>query len=169
MSTKIYNAYKFVGKDIHELVSKLKDMRREHIAATVYMLRGTIRDFSGSSMDELSVAYHKLADLVREDMKSGVNSSFNLTAAAVIYSFEGQLYIQFFGLDKNVIISPQYFIDFHYQNQVDRPDDITDIEWAERERVWDSHDIPSKSGLTFSLVEIGWDVSVILRKVFKID
>lgn len=33
---------------------------------------------------------------------------------------------------------PKWFEDFHYQNQTDRPDDITAREWSNRARVWNN-------------------------------
>ena len=46
--------------------------------------------------------------------------------------------------------------DFHYQNQTDEPEDVTDEQWKERERVWDKllpgSGNPSEHGFSFDLI-----------------
>ena len=52
----------------------------------------------------------------------------------------------------------QYDIkDYHYQNQTDQPEDISDETWQERSDTWDKvmpSGIPSKDGITIILTEI---------------
>lgn len=47
----------------------------------------------------------------------------------------------------------KYFEDYHYQNQSDRPDDITAAEWRKRERDWDkvlgNDYIPNRHGFAY--------------------
>ncbi len=51
----------------------------------------------------------------------------------------------------------EFFEDYHYQNQTDKPDDIADKEWEEREKDWDKaigpDYIPARHGLSYTLLD----------------
>ncbi|MEE3344693.1 MAG: hypothetical protein VZS44_11405, partial [Bacilli bacterium] len=62
----------------------------------------------------------------------------------------------------------KYFEDYHYQNQTDKPDYITDEEWEKRKEDWDkaigSDYIPIRHGLTinlFDIEDIKWELKLL--------
>jgi hypothetical protein len=54
-------------------------------------------------------------------------------------------------------MSQSYVEDYHYQNQADKPDDVSDREWNKRRRDWDltlpGAGIPANNGFTADLTD----------------
>lgn len=80
----------------------------------------------------------------------------NPTANAVVYRdpHKGWL-VQFFS--ETELSLPKTFRDYHYQNQSDRPPNISEKEWGERKHCWKrvfrDVSVPAEAGFTFSLLE----------------
>lgn len=99
--------------------------------------------------------------LIREDTRAGINSPFNIECSIVLYKHRKGYFIQFFGVDRKLYETNVKLTDFHYQNQVDRDESISDEDWEEREKVWDEifeeSNAPSAAGLA---IEINSDASL---------
>jgi len=80
-------------------------------------------------------------------IKQNENGPLNFDASMGLIEHRGLIYVQFFGLpDRSDSAFGKYFkkliknriiIDRHYQNQTDRPDDISDEDWEKRGDIWD--------------------------------
>lgn len=193
MSTKIYYAYRYDGtiqdlmkhlfkvrmkywKECQENLKKWgsftakKFLEYESIARHLHPYHRVSfieieTDHDGKYKDKMiyELTYSKIDYILQAYLRSGLNEPLNFQASVVVYPYKDSIYVQFFGIRdvKNYI--NKKFSDFHYQNQTDRPDKVTDKEWNQREKVWDDifkvNSKPSTAGLTFPLIELEncWD------------
>lgn len=193
MSTKIYYAYKYDGtiqelmknlfkirmryweecreglKEWGSFIAK-KLLEFEHITRHLdpydkKSLENLDTDFDGKYKDKpiYELSYIYLDRILQAHIRSGLNNPLNFQAAIVVYPFKDSIYVQFFGVREIKKYINKKFSDFHYQNQTDKPDKVTDKEWNQREKVWDEifkvNSKPSTAGLTFPLIELEncWD------------
>lgn len=59
--------------------------------------------------------------------------------------------------------------DYHYQNQTDKPDGVSESEWDERERYWDEvmpSGIPSTDGMVVDICDVGTLTNRYLREIY---
>jgi len=167
MSTKIYNAYLFKGSlgELFELKTKLQNLYKEQCKAVLHKLKdyemGHIEDFRTDNLaqDALKVnkgkkleqvPYYELMDILRGLCNRGFHHPLNFSASVVVYYQNEKMVVQFFGLNYGIskpslcqLLVDEYeksgkLIDFHYQNQTEQPEDITDEEWRAREKFWDA-------------------------------
>lgn len=177
MSTKIYDMYKYHGS-VFELMQWLRKYRRAYeVIATreVSFMIGAC--FPPSTRKEYVLwgngngkgfhfNYFRLVDLLRDEIKAGLNEQLNIDASAVVYPYGDQVYVQFFGLDfgtrkyskrlRRHIDKNEKFEDYSYWNNTDRPDEVTEEEWYERRDLFDKiifkgHHFFNSNGLTFEL------------------
>jgi hypothetical protein len=180
MSTKIYNAYEFKGS-IQELFVMLNRIRQKYWKECYAILdkysTTTIADIEKSGIaskrndkylimhkpEDLITRHHSiLQDVLDSIIDMGYNNPLNLSASCVVYPVDKpkkRILVQFFGIrDVKKLLGKNYelFKDFHYQNQADKPDKISDAEWDMREKIWDkifgSCGSPAECGLVFDLV-----------------
>ena len=63
-----------------------------------------------------------------------------------------------------------YLADYHYQNQVDKPESISDEEWEQRKNDWEkalgSDGIPARHGMSVQLFNCGYDMFAIPEAPF---
>lgn len=155
MSTKMYNLYRVEDKDIHALFSWLVETRKRYHERIQEEMKPFVQKLSKE----------KIIDLMERAIRPGMNDLFNIEASAAVYSNEGNLYVQFFGLpfrfQDEEVEKASFLTDFHYQNQADQPEDIPDEEWDTRRRIVNAIlDIdpaaarPSRCGLIFSFADI---------------
>lgn len=184
MSWKIYEAYKWNGS-LEELYAHLFKMRKEFMAFGKSYLAALNKAqwFAQIPADE-KYKVVKAKDILTEEMEKEFHKGrwhpLNIDASVVVYYFEGQLYIQYFGvgdcinLAKIMKLSPlskehPALAEFHYQNQTDQPEDVSEKDWEERERIWrgifQDSGRPSDSGLTFGLI----DCKDIFELVWSLD
>jgi len=206
MSTKIYNAFKFEGTG-EELISILKEIKKEYISLTKEKLMkcnyssdwilkksrytSLPSDLTWQELKETDFSEYLLEDIIRKEEKIGEYHPFNISASAVVYFCENNIYLQLFGLPRDyqeeVLNKYTQFKDYHYQNQTDQSnfdwdkedwDTMTterqeelEKEWNERERIWDKimpdYEAPSELGLTFDFVPINYEMSVFCRDILK--
>lgn len=60
--------------------------------------------------------------------------------------------------------------DYHYQNQTDQPDDISDEEWLERERVWDKvmdTSVPNEDSIIIQILNADQFQTMLQEYIFK--
>lgn len=76
-----------------------------------------------------------------------------------IYPIRGKILALYTGnkdIQNNVIKNQNYLLDYHYQNQTDRPENISKTEWNKRDNDWNKaigpDYIPSQHGFQVSLV-----------------
>lgn len=122
MSTKMYNLYKYIPNDLFQLYDWLPVLRKWYIAHLVEEI---------APLKE-KVPVEKLWDMLHDATTKGYRGLFNVEASVVIYCDQGQVYIQFFGVPDEFHLDSQTFVDSHYQNQSDRPEDTSSEEWEAR-------------------------------------
>ena len=194
MSTKIYNAYKFLGKT-NEIIPMLKDIKKIYLNDVKEMLiKYANISFSKKEYDFLDNDYllkelpsYYLSDILESIMRKGYNVPLNIQSSAMVYFHKDDIYIQFFGLKskyydkyKNILI------DFHYQNQVDQSnydwdkekwDEMTterqkelEDDWDHRKEVWDeiiTDGTFSENGLSFDFNPIGYMLTYFCEEVLQ--
>lgn len=154
MSTKIYSAYRIKEEySIEDVMEKIKKIK--------ILYKSEIVNFLFGRWDSIKIANdikdcYELSTYLKDVIKKGYNDYLNFSASVMVYFFEGRIYIQFFGLDGHILktnfvddIFDGMIEDYHYQNQSDpwwsyedkeitkEQEEIYEVEWAERERVWD--------------------------------
>jgi len=177
MSTKIYNAYKFLGKT-SDIIPMLKDIKKVYIDdVKEILIKYANISFSKKEYDFLDNDYllkdlpsYYLSDILESIMKKGYNIPLNIQSSAMIYFHKDDIYIQFFGLKTKYFEKyKDVLIDFHYQNQVDQSNYDWDKEkwnemtterqkeleddWDHRKEVWDeiiTDTTFSENGLSFN-------------------
>jgi hypothetical protein len=137
MSTKIYNAYitTLSIDNIHKYLFKLKD------EYWVWCKEWVLSKYPEGKVP----SYLDMMKIIEEAIRSGRNEPLNVSASVAIYPKNNYTLIQFIGfpypLMKRWTKRPtfrQKFKDYHYQNQVDKPESISDIDWNDRSKIWDS-------------------------------
>jgi hypothetical protein len=180
MSTKIYDAYEFKG-NLTELMSLLNKMRKRVFSLGVAECAREISDPSKFGLIDYSDGLKKaFASCLYEaiDPKLGVLN--NVTSSAVVYTYKGRLFVQFFGLPRGFKISNK-LVDYHYQNQCDPwyEDDrrAKDKVWRKaqaanyrsRRRVWDAitrmDTRPVHCGLVYEFIAVS-DAFEVAHAVF---
>lgn len=167
MSTKIYTGVKFASNNIYEIFKSLIDIRKECIEIGMNHLTGNRFGTLRSYMLIEKLFYRRTRDIV-----FGLQKSFDKTNRPhfhpsflfniVIYPHpSGQFYGAYF--DDNIseyhklLFDKKIVTDFHYQNQADRPEDISEEDWNTRETIWDellSHGHSfSENGFIFEIVQ----------------
>ena len=174
MSTKIYNAYKVKGLSLHELIGTFKVLRsrvEDYQLKVLTSLIGTNKELYIGDQNILEPP-HLFLEYLRTSRAKGLNTPFNLEASVVLYThpIEGML-VQFFGFPDALTLPKKVFIDFHYQNQADKPEQVSEQEWAHRNQIWEDifrqSDIPSSVGLHYDLYdekELWFRLFTMLRK-----
>ena len=107
----------------------------------------------------LRKASWRLTDIVRTDWHTNEILSMNRTVMQVIPYKNDVLAMLFGNVDVlSAVRRSKYLVDFHYQDQTDKPDEISIEEWNEREKVWDEaigpDYIPARHGMTLTLVDV---------------
>lgn len=206
MSTKIYNAFKFEGSG-EELIAILKDIKKEYVELTKNKLMrlnyssewilkksrypSLPSDLTWKELKETICSEYLLEDIIRKEEKIGEHHPFNISASAVVYFCENNIYIQLFGLpsDYQAHFLTKYtqFKDYHYQNSTDQSNYDWDkedwesmvedrqkeleTEWDERCRIWDiimpGYSSPYELGLTFDFVPINYEMNVFCRDILN--
>lgn len=200
MSTKIYNAYKFNGKT-PQLINILKDIRIKYqieqmdrlIKFKDYTFKKEYFKFLDNDCTMIDLVNHNLGDLLLSDilereMQICHNTPINISSSAVVYFYENDIYIQFFGLDEKYLQDyKNVLIDFHYQNQTDmsnynwyneewqnmsdeRKKELEE-DWNNRKNVWDNimtnNDTFSESGLLFNFHPINYKLTMFCNDILN--
>lgn len=164
MSTKMYNLYRVEGKSIQALFAWLVETRKQYYQH--------VREKMSRCVEREGL--ERITDQMERYTRSGYNGMFNIEASAVVYLYEGGLYVQLFGLHGpfgDTIEKTPFLVDFHYQDQTDKPSDIPDDEWNERERIVeaildiDSGARASRCGLVFQFADVNDVFSIMYGEV----
>lgn len=192
MSTKIYNAYKFMGT-MPELIKILKEIRINYQEYELEKLtkfkdytfkkeyfKFLQKDYSMQELVNEQIGDLILADILEKEMQVCHNTPMNISSSAVVYFYENDIYVQFFGLnDRYIKEYMNKFVDFHYQDQTDmsnydwykddwqnmsdeRKKELND-DWNNREKVWgeiiNDYDTFAESGLHFNFNPVDYKLT----------
>lgn len=182
MSTKIYNAYEFKG-DLDELMSMLGRVKKR---VWTDALVGLVADLD----DGVKFGWLTYSEALKKAMRSseyyivekGLGCVKNMSCSAVVYPYKKRLFVQFFGLPRDLKLGSKKLVDYHYQNQSDRWYDFDkrakDKVWyraqaknyREREKTWEAIFSqswrPSSAGLVFEFASES-DAIELSLKVFE--
>lgn len=198
MSTKIYDAYKVTGT-IHELMRLLIALRELHIDQSIANYKrfaGVFKkdefkflekDETLESLSENFMGEFILEDIIRKEIDRGFNTPLNISASAVVYFDDKNIYVKFFGLSRlenGPIKNADFLEDYHYQNSADQSNYDWDVEkwenmtpkrqkeltkdWEERRETWDRiiGDGPFyERGLVFDFVPSGYPMTLMCKKI----
>ncbi len=135
MSTKIYNAFKF-KKGLSDLMPFLKKAREDIEKDTIGYYRSIRNADKGGKVRDLIELFKKARDVnsFEFNIESSIVILFHDTGIYMIFYFPGH-----FGRNDGGYFKKweEWIEDFHYQNQGDKPEDISEEEWGYREGVWD--------------------------------
>lgn len=101
-----------------------------------------------------------------EDSKSNfaIDFEFDYNCEVVLFPLKDKTLLMYFGNSdlRKVVDNLPYLSDYHYQNQTDKPENVSEEEWNQRKKDWDealSRDgIPTKHGLTVKLFDCEYDL-----------
>jgi len=144
MSTKLYNGIKFKSNNIRQVLDNLIELKEKAKVIALELIK--------DSEIALFIQTNKLVDKDSFDVTSELLSAMdsqdhrrwtfipNIHFSVVVYPCkDGDIYGYYFDSNKEEfrkLLEPLYD-DFHYQNQCDKPDNISDEEWEFREVKWD--------------------------------
>ena len=174
MSTKIYNAYKYEG-DIQSLIAifvKEKNEVHKRFISNIpesFLFRLWNKTPINKKNKNNLINYDALKEIEKHfrQVTFDCASSFSEDVSIMVYFpkkefFEKETYLfqVFGGIGMQYLDLTKYpeIKDFHYQNQSDQPEEISEDEWDFREEVWD--DIfnenfkPTEVGLLFEMIGI---------------
>lgn len=197
MSLKVYNGIKFKSKNINEILGQLNSIKEQAVKNVIdYYINNQIQieEFILSkNFDESYV--NKVADCIAEQkanndtmnifvktFKSSMAKEYvnwsDIYANFIVHiiPYKGKYYGHYVCGDvkENEKLLFQFVDEFHYQNQTDKPDDITTREWNKRAKVWDDVFYEREkefTGLQFRLIDHNtinfWDIEKIFKSFIK--
>jgi hypothetical protein len=139
--------------DVKNALMALKDFELKDIKpfATQPMANDALKNCQEKTIGNAPWMY--LQDILKGIANIGFRETLNFSASMMLYSHEEKIIVQFFGiyphwLDKycflqksvkllNSYVRRKKLVDFHYQNQTDKPSRISNKAWDEREKIWD--------------------------------
>jgi len=166
MSTKIYDAYRILDpKNVWKVLWKIEDEARANIdkALRAHYLDLVIKmdpdteDYKKAWTEtrkqfeyykETSFRLRRAQELVRNSYRDNVTKShrdtYSLDVSLAVYPHKNDFYLRTFCEPISVVGEALGFVekmpeleDFHYQNQSDRPENISEKAWKVRAKVWD--------------------------------
>lgn len=176
MSTKIYNGYysdlsldKLLLK-FKEEVKRFEDIKLKHFSKVLVGKSIEIYDTKlskGESCDindTIGELYDKYQNEINDSKKNNLRvSNVDFSASCCLFPCGRKTLILFYS-DNNSILelwdSLDYIHEYHYQNQTDRPNNITNREWNLRRKNWnkvlggDGWGIPAHNGYVFTFTFI---------------
>lgn len=115
--------------------------------------------------------YHRLYD----DLKDSLKDMYGFNKAEIVYiPHNDDIFAMFFGSYEyeTYVANNDNFTDYHYQNQSDKPDNITDEEWEQREKDWEEaigpDYVPINHGMLFTFLDHdSYDIERKLSEAFE--
>lgn len=161
MSTKIYDAYKY-NWTIQELLKDLKDYKQSILNATIPVVFDQFNELMQNKKEDLKQIWVWWMDLEQLFAKmiiwetEGRSDEFQ---TVVFHDTNWDLYCMFFRGTRFTTLLPEKFVDFHYQNSTDRPDDVSEDDWQARIAKWDEimpSSVPAKDGFVYTILDQYW-------------
>ena len=161
MSTKLYNGIKFKSNNIKEVLDQLISVKEtaKQIAIDSISDKDLSLFIGANNLLDNDAWYiaNEIKDAIASDNYNRWKFKPRLKFTVVVYpTNEGDIYGYYFDADKkeyNDLIKP-FYTDFHYQNQTDPPNDVTEKEWDFRREKWDEllKDRFMDTGFTYEIV-----------------
>lgn len=172
MSTKIYNGAKFKSNNILEVLDQLKNIRTELLKICNTSEYVPDKNLIGYIKYKEYDVYDKVADIdiikkIKDDIDLFDETAYRFipfkVTIYVIPHTDGNIYAGVFCDNHKALKYLQpYILDYHYQNQTDKPDEIPDDEWDTRKKIW--NEIFDKY---WSFPEVGLRYDVLSGKDFS--
>ena len=158
MSTKIYNGIKFKSNNWKEVLEQLLSIREsaKELAMTKLSdeeLAAFILTSKTQSLSEWEI-YSELESALEGGKSPAFTPRINFSV--ILYpTREGDIYGCYFGDGYFKLLEP-YVTDFHYQDQTDQPDDVSDDDCDFRRKKWDEllDNRFSDTGFEFNIISI---------------
>lgn len=180
MSTKIFDAFRYEDS-IEELMKLLPTIKEKHIEASV----DTLWKFKNFPITHEEAKWVKegetvalgdldsLSQFLQEEARRGLNNHLNYEASAVVYFHKSKIYVQFFGLDREVmsyINSLDVLTEFWWENQTGiLPDNCSQEDYDKRgevwEEIWADSGIASEIGLIYEFWN--WWIAHLIETKFR--
>lgn len=145
MSTKIYDAYQSTTTDICKLFKYFKQLKQTRVDYYNSIILDTIKIEDIKQLEKMTTETPYL--------------KYKFSESVVVYPYKDRVFVQFFGNNDlmKIVNKCKLFKDFHYQNQTDKPERLTEKEWRNREKIWDNifkgnDNIPAQSGLVYDFM-----------------
>lgn len=172
MSTKLYTGIKFKSNKLGEVIRQLHSLKEE----AVKRVQETFEDQNSPNFIRMCIFYmmlegdgkkienyfHFERELKRKMREPYSDIGFDFRFNVVIYERKNKLYGTYFdNTYKNYqkLFDNGIAVDYHYQNQCDKPDEVSWRDWNFREKVWEDifEDvsclwIPREAGVTYDIV-----------------
>lgn len=181
MSTKIYNGFKFKSTDIFEIFNELKRIRQECLPIYEHDCNQYVATRSVTLLDRYCYykekfgekpapivdAYLEFVDRVKKVKSSSQRDPLaDYEFGISIFPFNGEFYGMHFTEQKSflkILQGSPLFIEYHYQNQTDPPEEISDEDWQLRKEIWENgifkeNTVPSNVSFTYSVVDSVHDI-----------
>ena len=173
MSTKLYTGIKFKSNKLGVVIRQLHSLKKE----SVKRVQETFDDVDSNNFMSMVLLYMnclhdgiKVEDwwnfrkVLRNELRNPYSQfGFSYKFSVVIFERKNKLYgVYFDNTYKNYkeLFDKDIAIDYHYQDQCDKPDDVSNREWNFRKTVWeDIFDdvsicwIPSEAGVCYNIVD----------------
>ena len=179
MSTKIYNGFKFNTNNIFKVYEYLSDFKEISKKNLMSKFNDSYLSILKNIMTKYYLEYDKfqsiweLDNVFIEEIKKPHYFLYLKNYIQIYPDSETNEIYGYYILDSESeqhIIRNDWFIDFHYQNQTDIPDNITEDEYEHRKEVWDrvlaSDYLIKNSGIMFNILDIT-DINFSLNEIFN--
>ena len=177
MSTKIYDAYRIKKTDFDFaiFIKTIKNIENEIVKSLInkiikmFIYSNELHYNSLIKDEELS--FMNIIDLFLDE--KNLKNDFSSKFSVVSFEDTGYFYFMFFTKNNYIKMFENDFPsleDYHYQNQVDMPDDVSEEEWDKRSEKWDElmpSGIPAKDGIVTSIELIPYKIEFDIRENFK--
>jgi hypothetical protein len=147
MSTKIYNGIKFKSKNLDEIINSLVELRHKVKPKVIDRLVNEIsannKNLYNLNLTDHTLFYRDLLEKLKKEWNLNIDD-IGIGYRVFIYYYPKDCnyygyYINYnyFPDQENPLFTNDIALDFHYQNQTDKPEDISDDAWKYRLNVWD--------------------------------
>lgn len=176
MSLKIYSGIRFASADFYEVFAQLQSFRARieeltietcgaNLAARITrMVDDTAANGDPLGENFLSKAAAEFRDELDEVAKTGRrNAMVDFDFKVEIMPHDGKLYGMVFTEQswRKELLANDWVSDFGFWDSTDKPETLSDLEWEDRERIWEGilapDHVPAKHGVEMNLtLNIFW-------------
>ena len=177
MSLKVFNGVKFKSRNLPEIIHELYSVKEHAVdnsnqyqidnpdKVIQTLLKNKFVENKEDLFDEVlfdDKKYWEGGKIIKESLEqtwrpySCPDFLFNI---CIIPWKDGNIYGCVYADDilENIKLVEHLYDEYHYQNQTDKPDDISDEQWSERKNIWneifDEYCTPSDAGLVYEIVK----------------
>jgi len=147
MSMKVYNGFKYVGpkKEFWSYIETLRSKAQVNVARNVVALVQSKLEKAWSR--EMATPF-KVWDGIYSKVKDQANQfsrdNYDPACSFTVFPYKGGFYLRAYSDRVSDITrdalgffeSEEYLTDYHYQNQSDKPEEISARDWNTRKKVW---------------------------------